>query len=159
MSIDEVRSGLVDADTIPETVKLVAAAAALAASAEAAQDVTGYREALEVRQRAQRQCGEMFLQLGRRAPPPSRFGIEHHLQRWREFARLDEERFEASVALLHRRWPRGTYRKKDPPPPAKVEMSLSAWETDESGCLTRRLVASGSTPQLKGEREHAAVSR
>ena len=151
MSAVDITAQLETVQTIEAAVALAKAADALVATAEAERAVQAFRDALEVRYRAQRRAGELFLRLGKRAPPASHFGIENAVQRWRELARLDAERFELRVAALRGRWPRGVPHRKDPPPPPKPVITISKWVTDETGYLSRVLVAAGEPTPLKHE--------
>ena len=102
--------------------------------------------------RIRRRGGAILGTMGKRAPV-GRLGISNRSQRWREFAALSDERFEAKIAGLAHRYPSGVrrYRKQDQPTTGPVVTSITAWQVDEAGCMSRSLVAAGETPPLKGE--------
>ena len=49
--------------------------------------------------------------------------------------------------------------RNDPRPIPPPKMNLTEWETDENGCLSRRLVALGEKVALEGETASNVVTR
>ena len=85
-SIDSVRAKLVEAKTLAEIIPLVAAAAASVNATETAQDVDGFRLALQLRLHCEHRAGEILSQQGKRVPI-GKLGISNQASRWREISR------------------------------------------------------------------------
>ena len=142
MTVGEIRDALAVADNIKTVVKLVAAAAALALSRGKANDVEGYRAALELRLRAERAGGTMASTNKR--VPVSKLGIANKVDRWRKLASLDDAVFEKRVAYFHKKLPPGLRPLRDGyAPPGPVVVTMTDWQVDEHGVLSRQKVAEG----------------
>ena len=155
MSADQIRSALAVAGDIKQVIELVAAADALVKRSGKANDVEGYRDALELKLRAERAGGAMSRT--NRRLPVGKLGIATVVDRWRKLADLDDVDFEKKAAAVRTtrlppglRPPRPVYV-----PPGAVVTTMSAWQVDEHGVLCREKVTEGKAPSLKGEHPHA----
>lgn len=152
MTGDEIRTALdAGADNLTEVVKLVVAAGALVESCGKAKDLHGYRQALELKLRAERAGGAILRVKGKQPVPLAKLGITRQSVRWRGLAALDDADFAKKITDVHatRRPPgmRATYL----PPVVPAVATITAWKTDEHGVMSRQKITAGETPMLKRE--------
>ena len=139
---------------IHELTSLHAAAVAVGKDAVKQEDLAAYRVALELRMRTERRAAQ-FLQTCER--PMASLTLPNGGPNWRETADLPDDAFEKmlSARVAHRYLPGA--RKRPPPLGGRVIQTLSGWQTDADGTLTRTLVAEGETPRLEFERYPSPV--
>jgi hypothetical protein len=151
----DLREQIEKAGTIEAIIELLAAARTLADTAAEKSDRAQYRIGLELRARCERRGGVLLIAMAERGEKvaTSKLGVTPVAPRWRDLARLSEEKFRQRLTWLAKRGlpTASELQRNDPRPIPPVETSLTEWETDENGCLSRRLVASGEPLVLEGE--------
>ena len=140
---EKVKKRIAAARTAAGVQVLIDEAVALAARARSERDLDLWRLAVEMRRRAERRGGQIIA-----AEPSPDALSKAKAARWRRYAAMTPDRFEAALTAA-------TARRPDAASCTGIRMQISPWTVDELGFPSRTITAEPPSDLAEGGAETA----